>query len=63
MFFKRYGYATKEKDTGQLLTDEQYADFLFGCFMDEGFEPSDELKNSFYYDNGILNCREVPIWR
>lgn len=62
-FLKDMVMLQKEKDTGQLLTDEQYADFLFGCFMDEGFEPSDELKNSFYYDNGILNCREVPIWR
>ncbi|MCI8821191.1 MAG: hypothetical protein HFI15_01530 [Lachnospiraceae bacterium] len=52
----------REGDIWQLTADEQYADFLFGCFMDNGFDPSDELKSGFYYDNGILNRKEVPIW-
>lgn len=52
----------KEREIEHLASDEQYTDFLFGCFMDNGFEPSNEMKDSFYYDNGMLNKREVPIW-
>lgn len=45
-----------------LCNDTGFAEDLFGCFMDGGFEPSDKMKKSFYYDNGILNNKEVPIW-
>lgn len=46
----------------QLYTDTIFAEQLFGCFMNNGFIPSEEMKQSFFYDNGILNHNEVPIW-
>lgn len=52
----------EEKNIEKLFADEQYADFLFGCFMDHGFEALPEMKESFYYDNGLLNHKEVAIW-
>lgn len=46
----------------QLYPDTIFAEQLFGCFMNNGFVPSEEMKQSFFYDNGILNHNEVPIW-
>lgn len=42
--------------------DEMWSDTLFGGFMNRGFTPSNEMKNSFYFDNRIINQREMPIW-
>ncbi len=42
--------------------DIYFMDQLFGIFMNNGFNPTDDMKKSFYYDNGILDHSEVPIW-
>lgn len=42
--------------------DCQVADLLYGEFLNGGFIPSDQMKKSFYYDNGIAGNREVPLW-
>lgn len=42
--------------------DPGFADKLFGEFMDDGFEVSDRMKKSFWYDNRIMGIEEVPLW-
>lgn len=42
--------------------DIYFVDKLFGLLMNNGFEPTVRMKNSFYYDNGILDHKEMPIW-
>lgn len=39
-----------------------FTDNMFGIFMNNGFEPTDRMKESFYYDNGIADRKEMPIW-
>lgn len=39
-----------------------FVDRLFGEWMNGSFIPSVEMKNSFYYDNGLMGDLEVPIW-
>lgn len=46
----------------EMCQDTSFADYLFGSFMECGFEPSGKMKKSFFYDNGILNHKEAPIW-
>jgi len=52
----------KNIDFDEICHDELFADRLFGVFMEQGFEPSQEMKDSFYYDNGLLHHKEAPIW-
>jgi len=42
--------------------NDMWSDALFGCFMEDGFEPTEQMKESFYFDNGVMNHRESPIW-
>ena len=42
--------------------DDMWSDHLFGCLMNGGFIPSENMKKSFYFDNNITGSREVPIW-
>lgn len=42
--------------------DIYFVDRVFGEMMNNGFEATDRMKKSFYYDNGILSSREMPIW-
>lgn len=42
--------------------DIYFTDKMFGMLMNKGFEPTDKMKNSFYYDNGIAGNKEMPIW-
>lgn len=42
--------------------DIYFVDKLFGMLMNNGFEPTDKMISSFYYDNGILDHKEMPIW-
>lgn len=42
--------------------DPLFADELFGCMMNNGFEPTENMKKGFYFDNRILDDREVQIW-
>lgn len=42
--------------------DIYFTDKLFGIFMDNGFNPTEKMKESFFYDNGIVSQKEVPIW-
>lgn len=55
------------KFCGKYLIDvgaeEQYfTDRMFEVFMNKGFDPTEKMKDGFYYDNGIASRREVPIW-
>lgn len=61
-FFRDIMAIQTKRTIDYLAADEQYADYLFGCFMNNGFLPSKEMKRSFFYDNGMLNHKEVPIW-
>lgn len=49
-------------DLGIMERDEIWADKFFGCIMNQGFEPSEKMKKSFYFDNYVSNKREMPIW-
>lgn len=42
--------------------DIYFMDKLYGIFMNNGFEPTDKMKASFFYDNGIAGHKEIPIW-
>jgi len=42
--------------------DIYFTDKMFGLLMNNGFEPTDKMKHSFYYDNGIASRKEMPIW-
>lgn len=42
--------------------DIYFTDNMFGIFMNNGFIPTDRMKKGFYYDNGIVNRKEMPIW-
>lgn len=44
------------------LVSRKFADGVYGAFLDDGFIPLDDFKESFYYDNGISGNKEVPIW-
>ncbi|MBE5865482.1 MAG: hypothetical protein E7292_04595 [Lachnospiraceae bacterium] len=44
------------------LNDELFSDELFDVLMNNGFEPTEEMKKGFYFDNKILNDRESRIW-
>lgn len=39
-----------------------FTDKIFGVFLNNGFEATAKMKKSFFYDNGILGKKEVPIW-
>lgn len=52
----------KKLGIAEYLTDELFADNLFGCFMNEGMSPTEEMKQSFYFDNRILNRKQSRIW-
>ena len=52
----------QDLSTKKLCSDEKFADKLFGCLMEQGFQPSKIMKESFFYDNGIINHRESAIW-
>ena len=43
-------------------TDELFADQLFGIYMQDGFIPTDTMRRSFFYDNGLIHKNESPIW-
>lgn len=49
-------------EISNLITNERFADQLFEVFMDGGFEPSQQMKESFFFDNGLVDNREAPIW-
>lgn len=49
-------------EVNELQTDVIFADKLFGCLMEEGFEPTERMKESFWFDSRIMNNKEVPIW-
>jgi len=42
--------------------DASFSDYLFGCFMYRGFEVPKCMKESFFWDNGLLNNKESAIW-
>lgn len=42
--------------------DNYFMDQIFGVFMSNGFEPTNSMKKGFYYDNGMADRKEVPIW-
>lgn len=42
--------------------DDVWSDKMFGCFMNQGFVPSEKMKISFFFDNYAANKREMPIW-
>lgn len=52
----------KEHNLDQSSMDYEWADLLFGCFMNNGFIATLKMKKSFYFDNKVLNNREMPIW-
>lgn len=45
-----------------LENDRFFSDELFGVFMDDGFIVPEKIKDSFWYDNGMMNNKEEPIW-
>lgn len=52
----------KEYQVNVGAEERYFADKMFEIFMNKGFEPTDKMKNGFYYDNGIASRKEVPIW-
>ncbi|MDE6567435.1 MAG: hypothetical protein K2K70_06860 [Lachnospiraceae bacterium] len=61
-FLKEIIILCKEYNVGITSEDIWFTDNMFGIFMNDGFEPTDRMKKSFYYDNGIANRKEIPIW-
>ena len=51
----------KEYQVNVGAEERYFADKMFEIFMNKGFEPTDKMKNGFYYDNGIASRKEVPI--
>lgn len=44
------------------IRDTDFADRLFGTFMNQGFVESEEMRRSFWYDNLLAGNREMPVW-
>ena len=44
------------------FNDTYFVGKLLGCYAKEGFEPTENMRNGFYYDNGVANRLESPIW-
>jgi hypothetical protein len=44
------------------VRDALFADDLLRCYAKEGFEPTNAMKEGFYYDNAVSNRLESPIW-
>lgn len=61
-FLREIIHIQKMTQGEDFLLDEMFAEKLFSCSMVDGFEPLESMKNSFFYDNGIVNHNEVPIW-
>ena len=40
----------------------EWADNAFGILMNGAFEPTERMREGFYYDNGIAGRSEFPIW-
>ncbi len=51
-----------DKKNDIFYTDTMFSDELFGCFMNIGFEIPKCMKESFFWDNGLLNNKESAIW-
>lgn len=52
----------KEFDLEINENDRFFSDALFGVLMDNGFKPSERMKKSFFYDNGLASKMESPVW-
>ena len=61
-FFDEMVLFQKKLGLEMCLGDEVFADELFGVLMNTGFEPTEEMKKGFYFDNRILDDRESRIW-
>ncbi len=61
-FLKEIILLCKEYCVDVALEDRYFTDNMLGIFLNNGFEPTDKMKKSFFYDNGILGNKEVPIW-
>lgn len=55
-------FLCKEYCVAVTQEDIYFTDNMLGIFMNNGFEPTEKMKKSFFYDNGILGKKEVPIW-
>lgn len=51
-----------QETLGIEVQDEDWADRLFGCFMDQGFKPSERIKQAFFFDNQVVTKREMAVW-
>lgn len=61
-FLKEIIFLCKEYGVAVTSEDRYFTDNMLGVFMNSGFEPTEKMKDSFFYDNGILGNKEVPIW-
>lgn len=61
-FMKDMIYVQREHIGEYRINDATFADMLFGIFMNNGFNVSERMKKSFWYDNRIAGSGEVPIW-
>lgn len=46
----------------EIVQDADWADLLFGHFMDGGFQPSERMTQAFFVDNQVMTKREMPVW-
>lgn len=51
-----------QKELPEETRDAPFADLLFGVFMNNGFQASERMKESFWYDNRIAGRGEVPVF-
>lgn len=42
--------------------DWYWSDATLGVGMDHGYDVTEDMKRGFYFDNGAVNYREMPIW-
>lgn len=61
-FLREFIFLCKEYCVDVIPEDRYFTDNMLGVFLNNGFEPTDKMKSSFFYDNGILGNKEVPIW-
>lgn len=46
----------------ELSRDADWADMLFGYFMDGGFQPSERMARAFFFDDQVMTRREMAVW-